>query len=290
MTLLPGIVFPSSPVPSDALTDGLRLLPGHKLFFPEPGPWPFLAGADAERTRLLCEALRDPEVGILIAARGGHGALRLDRDRLLGTLGEHPKPLIGFSDVTALHLLWQSAGVPSVAGPNVTQLPLLPADQAARLLRLLSTGELDPLEVPLTAHGETHGRSVEGPMTGGNLAVIASAAGTPWSPSFEGRIVFLEEVNEAPYRLDRMLWQVLHATDLRRAAAIVFGSFTDCPGFRMDLLLSTCAQFAPGVPLFSGFPSGHGPSNVAFVCGAAARIDGRTATLTQPAFRLPAKP
>ncbi|MBU1068051.1 LD-carboxypeptidase [Myxococcota bacterium] len=288
MTLLPGIVFPSSPVPSEALADGLRFLPGHKLFSPEPDQWPFLAGSDADRTRLLCEALRDPEVDLLIAARGGHGALRLDRDRILGTLKEHPKPIIGFSDVTALHFLWQVAGVPSVAGPNVTQLPLLPADQTDRVLHLLSTGELGPLGVPLTAHRDAQGQTVAGPLAGGNLAVIASSAGTPWAPSFSGRIVFLEEVHEAPYRIDRMLWQILHATDLTRAAAIVFGEFTECPGFRMDLLLATCGQFAPGVPLFSGFPSGHGATNVAFVSGAVARIDGRTATLTQPGVRFSA--
>jgi len=288
MTLLPGIVFPSSPVPSDVLADGLRFLPGHKLFSPESGPWPFLAGSDADRTRLVCEALRDPEVDLLIAARGGHGALRLDRDLILQTLKEHPKPIVGFSDITALHFLWQAACVPSVAGPNVTQLPSLPSDQAARVLHLLSTGELEPLGVPLTAHGDAQGQTLVGPMAGGNLAVIASAAGTPWSPSFSGRIVFLEEVHEAPYRLDRMLWQVLNATDLPRAAAIVLGEFTECPGLRMDLLLATCRQFAPEVPLFSGFPSGHGAANVAFVSGAMARIDGTTATLTQPAVRFPA--
>jgi muramoyltetrapeptide carboxypeptidase len=87
-----------------------------------------------------------------------------------------------------------------------------------------------------------------------------------------------------------MLWQILHATDLKRAAAIVFGEFTQCPDFRMDLLLSTCRLFAPGVPLFTGFPSGHGAENVAFVPGQAACIDGHSGTLRQPAIRLTKAP
>ena len=282
MTLLPGIVFPSSPVSSDALEAGLRLLPAHKSFPPAACEWPFLAGSDHDRTQRMCDALRDPEVGVLVAARGGHGALRLDRSLILEHLRRHPKPIVGFSDVTALHLLWQTAGVLSVTGPNVTQLPTLPEAHTARLTHLFEHGELPELQVELTVHGDPPGRVLCGPMTGGNLTVLAAMAGTPWSGSFTGRIVVLEEIREAPYRLDRMLWQVLHATDLKRAEAIVFGEFTQCPDFRMDLLLATCRQFAPEVPLFTGFPAGHGAQNVAFVTGLAARIDARCGTLTQP--------
>ncbi len=289
MPLLPGIVFPSSPPPPEPLAAGLRLLPGSRLFSPTPGPWPFLAGDDADRTASVCDALRDPGVGILIAARGGHGALRLDRPRILDVLRAHPKPLVGFSDVTALHLLWQTAGVRSVSGPNVTQLPELPQEHLARFLTLVDTGALLALEVPLTSHQTTPEHGISGPLAGGNLTVLASAAGTPWSVSLAGRIVILEEVREAPYRLDRLLWQVLTATDLSRAAALVFGEFTECPRFDLELLLATCRRFAPGVPLFSGFPAGHGARNLAFACGADARIDARTGRLIQPEVRLDAR-
>ncbi len=290
MTLLPGIVFPSSPVQSDALTAGLRILPDHRLFSTAPCQWPFLAGSDRDRTKSVCEALGDPEVGILVAARGGHGALRLDRERILGALREHPKPILGFSDVTALHFLWQSAGVPSICGPNVTQLPSLPEDQIERIRRLIRSGELSPLRVRLEPLGDAVSGVIEGPMAGGNLTVAASAAGTPWSGSYAGRIVFLEEIREAPYRLDRMLWQLFAGTELGCAAAIVFGEFIECSGLRMELVTETCRQFAPGVPLFSGFPSGHGASDVAFVSGLEARIEGPSCVLTQPSFRFFPKP
>jgi muramoyltetrapeptide carboxypeptidase len=289
MPLLPGIVFPSSPPPTEPMAAGLRLLPEPRIFPTNPGPWPFLAGDDADRTESVCEALRDPEVGLLIAARGGHGALRLDRDRILATLRDHPKPLAGFSDVTALHLLWQAAGVLSVSGPNVTQLPELPADHLARFLSLVDTGELPALEVTLTPHQTAPEHDISGPLAGGNLTVLASAAGTPWSVPLAGRVVILEEVKEAPYRLDRLLWQVLAATDLSRAAALVFGEFTECPRFDLELLLATCRRFAPGVPLFSGFPAGHGARNLAFTCGTAARLHARSGRLVQPAVRLDAR-
>ncbi len=289
MPLLPGVVFPSSPPSPEALDAGLRLLPPHRIFKPEPGSWPFLAGDDDGRTGSVCAALRDPEVGILVAARGGHGALRLDRDRVLATLRKHPKPLVGFSDVTALHFLWQVAGVPSISGPNVTQLPLLPPDHLDRFLRLFE-GRLPLLDVGLTLHGDAPEAVIEGPLAGGNLTVAASAAGTPWSTPFAGRIVLLEEVREAPYRLDRLLWQLFAATDLARAAALVFGEFTECPAFELELLLATCRRFAPGLPLASGFPAGHGPRNFAFTCGAVARLDLRAGRLTQPESRFPGPP
>jgi muramoyltetrapeptide carboxypeptidase len=256
------------------------------MFSTPPGPWPFLAGDDEERTRSVCEALRDPEVGILIAARGGHGALRLDRDRIRDTLRSHPKPLVGFSDVTALHLLWQAAGVPSVSGPNVTQLPELPADHLARVAALIDTGVVPELDVELIPHQPARDVELRGPLAGGNLTVLASVAGTPWCVPLAGRVVILEEVREAPYRLDRLLWQLLAATDLSRAAAIVFGEFTECPRFDLELLLATCRRFAPGVPLFSGFPAGHGARNLAFTCGSPARLDARAGRLGQPAVRV----
>ncbi len=282
---LPGIVFPSSPVSSDHLESGLRLLPGYRLFSPDQAELPFLAGSDESRTATICEALVDSGTGILVAARGGHGALRLNAAAILETLARTPKPLVGFSDVTALHHLWRRARVPSVHGPGITQLSQLPPEHLGRVLGFLTTGELPELRVELVPQHVPSGCGLlEGDLVGGNLVVAASAAGTPWSISYTDSVVFFEEIREAPYRLDRCLWQVFHATDLARAAAIVFGEFTECPGFDLQFLVQTCRRYAPKCPVFSGFPAGHGTLNLAFAYGRKAELEPYTGELRQKAL------
>lgn len=271
-SIVPGVVFPSSPAPQDALSAGLAFLPEYRLFPPAGGEFSFLAGSDASRTERLCEALSDPGVGILVAARGGHGALRLDEKRILAALRRFPKPIVGFSDITALHFLWSAAGVPSFFGPNVTQLPLLPSEHRQRFLSLLQ-GRLDAVDVHLTPLTPFPGRTICTSLCGANLTVAAAAAGTAWSFSWKGRIVVLEEVREAAYRLDRMLWQLFHATDLSEAAALVLGEFTECSGFRMEWIVRVCETWAPGLPVLAGFPCGHGENNLLFHFGGEAFLD-----------------
>lgn len=165
-----------------------------------------------------------------------------------------------------------TAGVPSFFGPNVTQLPHLPEEQRRRFLQLLSLNTLDAADVDLMPLTPLPAERIRAPLCAANLTVAASAAGTCWSFSWKGKIVVLEEVREAAYRVDRMLWQLFHATDLAHAAALVLGEFTECPGFRTDWIVRACEDWAPRLPVLSGFPCGHGQSNLVFRFGCMAEL------------------
>ena len=179
-----------------------------------------LAGDDARRSSELGQALKSDSKAVILA-RGGYGLLRFATE-----IGNIPtKLVIGYSDTTVLHELWWRAGVPSIHGPMCTQLGEEPA-ALARLQALLFGYEPGGLSwTPQTARG---GRA-EGPLRGGNLATLASLCGTPLQPSFNDGIVLLEDLNEPPYRLDRMLTQLQLSGAFENARGFVIGDLV-APG------------------------------------------------------------
>jgi muramoyltetrapeptide carboxypeptidase len=238
----------------------------------------FLAGADASRAAVLASAMIDPEVEAIVCARGGYGAMRvldaLPWDRFV----ERPKAIVGFSDVTALHVAASARGVRSVHGPNVTGLGRsISAAERASVIAALEGGALAPwrgLE-PIVA-GEARG-----PVVGGNLALVVAMAAAGRLEVPRGAILALEDVTERPYRVDRMLTSLLLGGHLQRAGAIVFGQFTQCePGpdgvTAPEVLRERTAGL--GVPVALGAPFGHGAPNHAFVIGREARLAGDTLT------------
>jgi muramoyltetrapeptide carboxypeptidase len=244
----------------------------------------FLAGPDERRADDFNRCLRDPDVRAIIAARGGYGAMRilplLDAD----ALRRDPKPIIGFSDATAL-LSWAArAGVASVHGPVVSQLGDLPAEDLAWLHRLL-TDPAPPGELPweLAAIGASGAGTREGRLYGGNLTLIAHLVGTPWQVPVDDAILFLEDVGEAPYAIDRYLTRLHLADGFRGARAALIGDLTRCteppspPGTLGDpaAALAVIAERlrAFGVPGVSGAPVGHGERNAALPWGARCAID-----------------
>lgn len=241
-----------------------------RRYLPEK-PYRYFAGTDAERLRSLEAAFADPEVRAVFAARGGYGATRL-LDRLdWELLTRSGKPLVGFSDLTALHLGLFARGVRSVHGPVVTRIGEEPPESLERLFHLLETDAPPPaLPGRTLVAGEA-----EGPLVGGCLSLLVSLLGTPHFPRLEGSILFLEEVGEAPYRIDRMLTQLASAGALDGVAGLVLGEMTDCEGPRIrgvevaEEILATI-----GKPLISQLPFGHGERNFALPHGSKARIQG----------------
>ena len=239
----------------------------------------YLAGSDERRLQELAGALLDPAIKGVFCARGGYGTTRLLPR--LAALGHHaPKPLVGFSDITALHLWLQSLGVISIHGPVLTQLGLLPGETRQRLFHLLeSTAPAPPL------HGsETWVPGVaEGPLLGGTLSVVTRLLGTPYLPSLEGAILLLEDVGERPYRLDRMWTHLELAGVLRQLRGIALGSFTNCEepdaDYRAADVLRELAA-AAGLPCAAGFPIGHGAANEPVPLGARVRLDATARSLT----------
>ncbi len=283
------IVAPASPFRADNLTQGIAWLEslGYRVRHRPDihDEWRYLAGSDERRAQELLDALNDPDVSAVICARGGYGGTRL-----LPALARAPRPqrpvlFVGFSDVTTLHLfLQQSWHWVTVHGPMVgTAWAGAGLEQASRdsLLHVLqSPTPARPIHGTETVRGGVS----EGRMTGGNLSLIAHSVGTPWQADFKDAIVFLEDIGEAPYRIDRMVTQLLHAGVFEGVRGIVLGDWTDCaPPAKADFttLEVLRERLEPlGVPLAAGFPIGHEERNLSVPLGVRARLDADARVLT----------
>ena len=223
----------------------------------------------------------------VFCARGGYGTLRiLDRLTLPDDLqrpsrsAHFAKPLIGFSDITALHQWHQRNGLISVHGPVLTQLGRLPAPTHARLFALLESTSPPP---PLPGTVTFVGGAAEGPLLGGNLSVLTRLLGTAFMPPLEGAILLLEDVAERPYKLDRMWTHLRLAGVFHKVRGIALGSFTLCEepdaDYTSEEVLRELAV-ATGLPCAAGFPIGHGEVNEPVPLGARVRLDATQRTLT----------
>lgn len=232
----------------------------------------YLAGSDAHRLRQLQEALADPDIDAILCARGGYGTTRLLP--LLDTqlIARARKPLIGFSDITALHALWARCGVRSWHAKMVADLGRACEGVRSRWTEVLE-GRTPGLvwKVDTISSGDAEGR-----LVGGNLAVLAALLGTPYEPPVDGAVLFLEDVGERPYRVDRMLTSLRQAGWLERCAAVVLGAFTDSPpgpdGVCIEDVLATCLS-GLGIPVASGLPMGHIEQNEPLPFGVGARLE-----------------
>lgn len=237
------------------------------------------AASDSARLSDLADALKDPSVRAILCARGGYGCNHL-LDKLPASLiAADPKWLIGFSDVSALHALWQHCGVVSLHAPMAKHLTLLPADHycTRAMMRILTEGL--PVEYfanphPLNIVGEAHGT-----LVGGNLAVINGLAGTPYDPfATPRRILFIEDISEAIYAVERMLIRLRLSGQLGNLAGLVVGSFTEYKPDRnhpdMETMISRLLAETTGVdfPVAFGFPAGHTDDNLPLALGAEARL------------------
>ena len=238
-------------------------------------------GGQADRllARRFEEVWLDPEVKAVMAVRGGYGSLKLLPHLNLGRLGAVPKRLVGFSDLT--NLLWdlhRRLGLVTFHGPNVAQLPDLTSGARQSLLASLTA----PGPRAVVWHDLTvllHGVA-EGPLAGGNLTTLCHLVGTPFAPQLRGYLFFLEDHNEALYRLDRMLHHLLLAGVLEGVKGVVLGAFTNC-GSTEGLLEVCAAALEPlGVPVLAGLPLGHQPDNHTRPLGAWARLDSGAASLS----------
>jgi muramoyltetrapeptide carboxypeptidase len=272
------VVAPSSPLPLADLWRGLAWLGMRYRLRMRSGVLAregYLAGSDDRRRDELMAAMLDPEVKAIVAARGGYGAMRIVGELPWAALAAHPKWIVGHSDVTALHAMAWGVGVAAVHAPNVTGLGCSVSVRSR-------AAWLGALERPGSARAWRALRVVRsgeatGPLVGGNLALVhaLAAAGRLAFPA--GAIVALEDVNEAPYRIDRMITSLVMGGHLSGASAVVFGGFDRCApredGATVDDVLDQCIR-PLGVPVLAGAPFGHGAVNDAFVLGQIARVQG----------------
>jgi muramoyltetrapeptide carboxypeptidase len=234
----------------------------------------YFAGDDDARARDLDEALRDARIDGVWCLRGGYGALRVLTRIDWDALRARPKTVLGYSDVTALHgAIARQARLVSYHAPTArTPLSAFSRASLAHAVR----GE-DSCGIAERARVLRPGRAT-GRLEGGNLAVFAALVGTPYLPSLDGAILVLEDVNEAVYRIDRMLVQLRLSGALHGVRAIIFGECTNCPeesddGARTldDVLLELA--YGLRVPCLAGVPIGHVPEQWTLPLGALAEVD-----------------
>jgi muramoyltetrapeptide carboxypeptidase len=285
------LVAPSGPVREEQMVAGIALLTSWGLtvvpsadLYARHG---FLAGADELRLAGLNDALADPVVRGVVCARGGYGAQRIV-DRLdIDAVCRDPKLIIGFSDITALHLaLWRGARLATLHGPVATQLTEdFAAESVAALRSAIGTDR--PVVVTAGPESETGplrmpGEPVTGTLLGGNLCLISASVGTPDEPDLRGAILLLEEVDEPPYKVDRMLVQLRRSGVLDEVAGVAVGQFTRCaddwPMSTVDVLADCLGDL--GVPVLGGLPIGHGPGALTVALGVPATLDVAAGTLT----------
>ncbi len=273
-----GVIAPASAPPNPANID-LGLAAVEKLGFKvKPAPnlrkrWGFLAGTDRERAEDLMQMFADPNVHGIVCFRGGYGSARLLPLLNYELIQANPKVFVGYSDITSIHCaLLAKADLVSFHGPMVNSdllKPDLPAFTRERLLEILMqpepAGSLCSHTKIKRARTLAGGRAL-GPLVGGNLSILCASLGTPFQPSFKGALLFLEDLNEEPYRFDRMLTQLLNAGLLQQVAGVAIGTNKRC----RDPKASNCSEFRQsledvfrdrlvplGVPVVVGLPFGH---------------------------------
>jgi muramoyltetrapeptide carboxypeptidase len=287
---LVGVCAPSGPVNPDRLDLGMRTLREMGYEVREtPGARSrvrFTAGTAADRLADLHALYADDQVAAIVCARGGAGVIGLLQGLDLDLLRAHPKVFVGYSDLTLVHLALGRLGHVSVHGPMVSrELAEGLFDRAsfeAAVAGQVSPYASEPDDLMVLREGQG-----VGVLRGGCLSLLAAAAGTPWAfRAEEDTVLFLEDVDEPPYRIDRMLWQLRLGGAFERVKAIVFGDMRGCaPPFHADFALEDVigeALLGLDVPIALGLSSGH--TNNSFVslpfgvparlrCGTEARFD-----------------
>jgi muramoyltetrapeptide carboxypeptidase len=285
-----GVVAPSGVVQEERLASGVRVLEG----------WGFrvvtgdavlarrayLAGADGVRRADVQRMLDDDAIRAVFCARGGYGSQRIVPQLDLRGLSQRPKPIVGYSDATALLSAVVEAGVSAIHGPMVAADLARGATATSQehLLRMLTDPDyLWRADVPV----EVRPGRAEGRLVGGCLSVVVTLLGTPWTPDWDDAIVFLEDVHEWPYRIDRLLTQLRQSGILDRAAGVVFGTMAACrsaDGIEALDVVRDCFADVP-YPVGFGLAAGHVPDehdvhNLALPLGTRVCLDTAHGRLT----------
>ncbi|MBW2038983.1 MAG: LD-carboxypeptidase [Deltaproteobacteria bacterium] len=227
----------------------------------------YLAGEDGERAQELMGMFLDPEVKAILCTRGGYGAQRiipyLDPD----LIRDHPKPFVGCSDITVLLIyLLQRCSLTPFHGPNVATRQFVEGDEAVRRSlkqALTSPDTLGEVRCSVLRRGEAQGEII-----GGCFSSLVTTLGTPYEIDLRGKILFLEDVDEPPYKIDRMLTHLKSAGKLMGVKGIIFGQMPGCDSgddLLQEMILDVFGDFEG--PLLFGFPSGHGTLNLTIPLG-----------------------
>ncbi len=279
------IVSPSSPFDRQLFNAGITELKLNKIkpvikkeIFQK---FNIFAGSDTERASMILSAFTNKSIEAIWTARGGYGSIRLLEvfDKHREEIIENPKLFIGFSDVTAIHSwLIEKCGFVTVHAPNITTFANCDKYSKKQVFDLLQ-GKDSAFDIYSKNMTSVVPGTAKGVVKGGNLSTLISLIGTPYDPDFKDSVLFLEEVGEVPYRVDRMITHMRLAGKFKGVRAVVLGDFS----YR-EFRPPATKQVNPSkiveamgldrsVPVVANFPAGHGRQNMAFLLGAVAEID-----------------
>lgn len=288
------LVAPAGPVSPERLegaAERCRIEGFEPVIFPgASGKTGYLAGTDAERLGDLQVAFDDPSIDAVWPLRGGYGTLRIVDELDLRRQLEDPIPFIGFSDNTSIHMRHLALGVVSFHGPHPTESLTLETEESLRRT-VCQPSAPGPLRAPSDDPQPRSlvGGRVEAPLVGGNLTILTSMCGTPYALDPAGCILFLEDVAEPTYRLDRMLVQLRRSGATAGIVGLALGRFRKVPDEEEHPVADLLLRFAErlGVPAVADLPFGHAKHNATLPVGGMARLDADAAelVLTEPAVR-----
>lgn len=236
----------------------------------------YFAGDDALRLQDLQQMLDNLEIKAIVCARGGYGTTRIIDQVDFTQLRQHPKWLVGFSDVTALHSHLHNLGLESVHAIMPLLFPKEGTADSVETLRKVLFGE--ELTYTVAPHALNRSGSAQGQLTGGNLSMLGTLAGTRSDSSTAGKILFLEDLDEYLYHIDRMMVHLDRSGKLENLAGLIVGDMSDMKDTVVpfgktayEIILEHTGKY--NYPVCYGFPVGHEPLNLALVCGREAKLE-----------------
>jgi muramoyltetrapeptide carboxypeptidase len=279
---------PSSPPDPLKIKEGLEIIKSEGpetiwagdpfMYLTGKGNFDYLADHDLVQADRFSRFLQDASVDFIWTMRGGYGSSRwIDNVRWTDTDSHHPM-VIGFSDVTFLHAALCSRGFRSIHGPLITTLSKTNLASRMALWSCLERGEFPALSGRPLIKGSTH--SSHGRLIGGNLTCLIHTLATPYEPPWDNAILFIEDHNEAPYRLDRMITHLIASGRLSRIAGIAIGGLASIQSssFNPEELLKD-RLFHLHLPVIMDIPAGHGEDNFPLLLGGVYELDGKTGRL-----------
>ena len=285
-----GIAAPASPFDRQSFDAGIQVLESMNFnlvipegFFDQNG---YLAGADQHRADLLNRLFVDPHIDGIICARGGYGAMRILPLLDVDAISSHPKVFVGFSDITVLlGFLVERCGMVAFHGPTVTTLGS--ADSSTRDRLQLALSKPAALSLSTTSTHVIRSGSATGRFFCGNLTLLCHLTGTPFQPDLSGVILLIEDRGEEPYRIDRMLTQMVLAGCFDGLAGLALGAFTDCGSAEAVHRIVADRLGGLNIPILAGFDVGHETVNMTLPVGLPVKLDTRSGSLTfaGPAIR-----
>ena len=293
-----GLIAPGSPIPDDRFGQAIKNVErlGFKTVYTQnaKAQHGFLAGTDAQRLDDLHQMFADPAVAGIWCLRGGYGCTRLLPHIDYSLIRKNPKVLIGYSDITALlQAINIKTGLVGFHGPAaVSTFTEYTVDHVKSVLinaecplKIDISSENLAKEAPEYQSYVIRPGTAEGRLVGGNLSLLASMTGTDFEWSVKNKIVFIEDIGEKPYRIDRMLTQLMQSCRLDKAAAIILGVFVDCEAKpdAASLSLSETLKdrlYGLGIPVIYGLSFGHIANQFTLPIGIKARIDTASRQLT----------